>query len=251
MILPKSVISTIDEYIDFEITNNIQSSDLLRISTMIDVLKNSDDLVDQEYLAEEILKINHLYEIDSEDVKERKTQFARRNAYLSALKKKEKRDLVKNIVFIIVKTFKIEETSFHFFKNMCELILGRSVDKTFILENFSNAKLVDNKTEKLINKRTGSEKIKLNFLYEDYIYLTCFFKSNPSFSGSDFMKIFNYQMNKIDRIFEGVKVEMENLTEEEKKKLELYFLALKEKEKIKNEIDLSVEKPEIIKRKRL
>nr|WP_192963552.1 hypothetical protein [Tatumella citrea] len=82
------------------------------------------------------MKISYENPIDDPDDGIRKSQFARRNAYLSALKKQAKRDLVKDIVFLIMDVFKIKEASFHFFKNMCEIFSARSVDKNFIIENF-------------------------------------------------------------------------------------------------------------------
>lgn len=251
MILDKSILNTIDEYIDFTITKDIKESELLKISTMIDVLKRDDSFIDEDGLKLNIFEINHTYKIDSDDPVEKRSQWARRNAYLSALKKQLKRELVRDIVFIIVKTFNIKETSFYFFKHLSEIFLGRSVDKKFILENFSNVKISNNESKKIGKKRTGAEKIELQFSYNDYVYLEVFLKKYPSFSGSDFMKIYTNQISNIHKIFEGVKVNYHQMTEEEKNEIWVYIEALKEKEKIKDNIGLTVEKPEAIKRKRL
>ena len=251
MILDKSILNTIDKYIDFTITKDIKESELLKISTMIDILKTDDSFINEDALKLDIFEINHTYKIDSDDPVEKRSQWARRNAYLSALKKQVKRDLVRDIVFIIVKTFNIKETSFYFFKHLSEIFLGRSVDKKFILENFSNVKITDNESKKINKKRTGAEKIELQFSYNDYVYLESFLKKYNSFVGSDFMEIYKQQMSKANRVFEGVKVSYHKMTEEEKNEIWVYIEALKEKEKIKENVGLTVEKPEAIKRKRL
>ncbi|HII2294684.1 TPA: hypothetical protein ACYZ09_004762 [Escherichia coli] len=242
----------IGKYIDFEITKDIKESQLLKISALIDVLKVDETFIDEEGLKLKILKIAYENPIDDSDDGIRKSQFARRNAYLSALKKQTKRDLVKDIVFIIMDVFKIKESSFYFFKNMCEIFLGRSVDKNFIIENFSNIKInEDGYYKKTATKRTGANKINLEFKYNDYVYLECFCLKYPSFSGSDFMKIYNKQIERIDKIFAGMKADFKQMSEEEKKAINTYFELVKEKEKIKEDLGLTVEKPEIIKRKRL
>ena len=240
------------EYIDFEITKDIKESQLLKISALVDVLKVDETLISEEDLQLKILKISYENPIDDPDDGIRKSQFARRNAYLSALKKQAKRDLVKDIVFLIMDVFKIKEASFHFFKNMCEIFLARSVDKNFIIENFSNIKINESGEYKKSDvKRTSANKINLAFKYNDYVYLECFCVKYPSFSGSDFMKIYTRQIEKIDKIFAGMKADLKQMSEEEKKKINTYFELVKEKEKIKEDLGLTVEKPEIIKRKRL
>lgn len=242
----------IESYVDFEITRDIKESQLLKISALIDVLKVDETLISEEDLQEKILKIAYENPIDDSDDGIRKSQFARRNAYLSALKKQTKRELIRDIVFIIMKVFKIKEASFHFFKNMCGIFLGRSVDKNFIIENFSNIKINEKgEYEKSIVKRTGANKINLDLKYNDYVYLECFCVKYPSFSGSDFMKIYTRQIEKIDKIFAGMKADLKDMSEEEKKAINTYFELVKEKEKIKEDLGLTVEKPEIIRRKRL
>lgn len=242
----------IESYIDFEITKDIKESQLLKISALIDVLKVDETFIDEEDLQLKILKIAYENPIDDEDDGIRKSQFARRNAYLSALKKQTKRELIRDIVFIIMKVFKIKEASFYFFKNMCEIFLSRSVDKNFIIENFSNLKINEDGDYKKSNiKRTGANKINLAFKYNDYIFLECFCVKYPSFSGSDFMKIYSRQMEKVDKIFAGMKADFKQMSEEEKKAINTYFELVKEKEKIKEDLGLTVEKPEIVRRKRL
>lgn len=243
---------TIDKYIDFTITRDIKESQFLKISALVDVFKVDETLISEEDLQEKILKIAYENPIDDPDNGIRKSQFARRNAYLSALKKQAKRDLVKDIVFLIMDVFKIKESSFHFFKNMCEIFLGRSVDKNFIIENFSNIKINESGDYKKSNiKRTGANKIKLEFKYNDYVYLECFCVKYPSFPVSNFMDIYTEQIVKIDKIFAGMKSDLKDMSEEEKKAINTYFELVKEKEKIKEDLGLTVEKPEIIKRKRL
>jgi len=240
------------EYIDFEITKDIKESQLLKISALVDVLKVDDTFINDEVLKLEILKISYEYPIDDPDDGIRKSQFARRNAYLSALKKQAKRDLVKDIVFVIMDVFKIKEASFHFFKNMCEMFLGRSVDKNFIIENFSNIKINESGEYKKSDvKRTGANKINLEFKYNDYVSLECFCVKYPSFPVSNFMDIYTKQIGKIDKIFAGMKADIKDMSDEEKKAINTYFELVKEKEKIKKDLGLTVEKPEIIKRKRL
>jgi len=240
------------EYIDFEITKDIKESQLLKISALIDVLKVDETFIDEEDLKLKILKIAYEHPIDDPDDGIRKSQFARRNAYLGALKKQTKRDLVRDIVFVIMDVFKIKEASFHFFKNMCRIFLGRSVDKNFIIENFSNIKINESGEYKKSDvKRTSANKINLAFKYNDYVFLECFCLKYPSFSGSDFMKIYNRQIERIDKIFAGMKADFKQMSEEEKKAINTYFELVKEKEKIKEDLGLTVEKPEIIKRKRL
>lgn len=240
------------EYIDFEITKDIKESQLLKISALIDVLKVDETFIDEEDLKLKILKIAYEHPIDDPDDGIRKSQFARRNAYLGALKKQTKRDLVRDIVFVIMDVFKIKEASFHFFKNMCRIFLGRSVDKNFIIENFSNIKINESGEYKKSDvKRTSANKINLAFKYNDYVFLECFCLKYPSFSGSDFMKIYNRQIERIDKIFAGIKADFKQMSEEEKKAINTYFELVKEKEKIKEDLGLTVEKPEIIKRKRL
>lgn len=152
-------------------------------------------------------------------------QFAKRNAYLSALKKNLKRQIVKQFADDIVDIFEIEETTISFFMNLCSEIMNRKVDNKFVILHFANRVKVDDRFEKLKEKRTAKNKIKLKYSYEEMTTLNFLYRINREFRENNFKECFSKIVRNIETLFSIIKEE----SKDEKKLLIEY-----EKEKIKN-----------------
>lgn len=135
--------------------------------------EHDNNIIDKKQLKSELLQIYSSYKIKEDMTVEQKvSQEARRRSYLSALKKRMKRQIVTEIVFDIVKYYDLNKTTYHFFSHICEHILGRNVDNRYILNNFSNLIYENNKFKKLDNKRNASEKMKLDIAYTDLVSMS-------------------------------------------------------------------------------
>lgn len=147
------------------------------------LLKTLDDymyfegIFQNDYIMNEVREVYIRYPIDSDKDKEPeqyRSEFAKRNAYLSALKKVLMRKAVKAFADELVNHFDIKETTMHFFHNLCKELMGRKVDNKFVIENFSNRIKQGDEFVKLAEKRTASNKIKLEYTYKEMLDLSMY-----------------------------------------------------------------------------
>lgn len=168
--------------------------------------QTNDKIISPVFLRKEILSIYDKYRITHNmSVKEQASQSGRQKAYLSALKKRMKREIVKELVYDIVKYYKIEKTTFHFVYHICAEFLGRNIDNRFILEHFSNMIADENyKLKKINSKRNASDKMKLDCSYSDLVLMKNVDENYEGyFSTFNFMTAFNDMLENINMIFEG------------------------------------------------
>lgn len=147
------------------------------------LLKTLDDymyfegILKNEYVMNEVREVYIRHPIESDKDKEPeqyRSEFAKRNAYLSALKKVLMRKVAKTIADELVNHFDIKQTTMHFFHNLCKELIGRKVDNKFVIANFSNRIKQGDKFVKLAEKRTASNKIKLEYTYQEMLDLSMY-----------------------------------------------------------------------------
>lgn len=247
--LNKRISTILDEYIDFKITaekqyKTLSESEIIKLDLAFMKLNEKDIFFNEKDLRIDIFKINNEYKIDATDEVERKKQWARRNAYLTVLKKEVKRSIAVDIAFIIIKVFDIKQTSYYFFKNICELLLERSVDRKFIFSIFASAIVEDNEIKKLKGKRTASDKIKLDFQYKDYVTLERMINKNLK-TPDNFKDLFESVWQKAHSVFYRSKIEYSDLSSEEVRMILLKAEATKEKEKVIEASNILEEKKKV------
>ena len=187
--------------------------------------KNIFDVLDLGY---DILKIYYDFKLKSDmNEKERKSQDSRRKAHLTALKKRIKREIVSKIVIDLVKYYNIEKTTFQFFSHICTEILERNVDNRYILNNFSNMIIDENKElKKLTERRNASNKMILENSYNELVlmshikeksfkkvnfkqaYLDCYACANEIFSSCKVLALPDFYES-LDRLYEEARVKKE------------------------------------------
>jgi len=158
----KSIKKEYDNRINFSITdwNSVSLEQMKSLHEFIYQIMNAKTYFYNETVIKgRIAEIYDSYKIGDSDKEgiSKTTQLAKRAAYLSALKKELKRDLMKEIAHIIIRLFNIEETSFTFFKKLSFEIMGRSVDEKFILKEFANMVVRDNKLEKIAEEKNSTK----------------------------------------------------------------------------------------------
>ncbi|ECG0727557.1 hypothetical protein Q7Z91_004561 [Salmonella enterica] len=169
-------------------------------------------------------------------------QFAKRNAYLSALKKTLKRKIVKQFADDIVDIFEIQETTISFFMNLCSEIMNRKVDNKFVILHFANRVKIDNRFEKLKEKRTAKNKLKLKYSYEEMTSLSFLYSIEDEFRKQNFKECFLQIVKNMETYFSIIKEESKDekklLIEYEKGKIEKVFSENKEnvEDKIKTRL---------------
>lgn len=144
----------------------------------------------------------HPITVDKEkDKKEWQRQFLKRNAYLSAKKKVLKRQLVAGIVNSIVERFKMKETSFCFFMNICKEILGRKVEKKFVLDNFANRIKDGDEFVKRETKRTASSEDRIFVPYTPGQLLDLTMLDHKVFRETNYRFVYTENLAMIERVF--------------------------------------------------
>ena len=161
-----------------------------------------DQIIDIDKLKREIATIYGTYKIKQDmPLKEAMSQQARLQAYLTALKKRTKRDVITSLVYDIVKYYKIEKTTYHFFFHICSEFLGRSVDNRYILEKFSNMVSDENfNLKKIESPRNASEKLKLDLSFSEFIDMG---HKGVIFEKFNFRESYNAMLSNIENIFDG------------------------------------------------
>lgn len=252
----KTIKKEYDSRINFSITdwNNVSLEQMKSLHEFIYHIMNAKTYFYNEKVIRgriaEIYDSHKLDDSESEGIS-KTTQLAKRAAYLSALKKELKRDLMKEIAHIIIRLFNIEETSFTFFKKLSFEIMGRSVDEKFILKEFANMVVRDNKLEKIAEKRTAHNKIIVNFNYAEMINLSGFNKLKKAFSEINFKHLYEAKCAEFDIIFKGMKINFFDMSEEQKS----IFMTEYEKEILTEVVEKGGSETEVMevanKRKRL
>ncbi|EDR6436105.1 hypothetical protein CHO83_004506 [Salmonella enterica subsp. enterica serovar Javiana] len=227
----KTIKKEYDQRINFSITdwNNVSLEQMKTLHEFIYHIMNAKTyFYNEKVIKGRIAEIYGSYDLNDSDKDgiSKTTQLAKRAAYLSALKKELKRDLMKEIAHIIIRLFNIEETSFTFFKKLSFEIMGRSVDEKFILKEFANMIMRDNKLEKIAEKRTAKNKITINFNYSDMVNLSGFNKLKQAFSEVNFKNLYEAKCVEFDILFKGMKINFFDMSEEQK----AIFLSEYEKE---------------------
>lgn len=252
----KSIKKEYDHRINFSITDwdSVSLEQMKSLHEFIYHIMNAKTyFYNEKVIKGRIAEIYDSHKLDDSDKEgiSKTTQLAKRAAYLSALKKELKRDLMKEIAHIIIRLFNIEETSFTFFKKLSSEIMGRSVDEKFILKEFANMVVRDNKLEKIAEKRTAQNKITVNFNYGDMVNLSGFKKLKKAFSEINFKNLYEAKCVEFDILFKGMKVNFFDMSEEQK----AIFLTEYEKEILNEVIEKGGSETEVLevanKRKRL
>ena len=135
-----------------------------------------------------------------------KSEFAKRNAYLSAHKKVLKRKVVKVLAELLVNHFDIQETTIHFFHNLCKELMGRKVDNKFVISNFANRVKSGEDFVRLEYKRTASKKIKLPHSYKEMVDLSMYegVISGRNMEHYTFRSCYNSVIGMVDGLFNYV-----------------------------------------------
>lgn len=181
----QNLLKTLDDYMYFE-----------------GILKN-------EYVMNEVREVYIRYPIESDKDKEPeqyRSEFAKRNAYLSALKKVLMRKVAKAIADELVNHFDIKQTTMHFFHNLCKELIGRKVDNKFVIANFSNRIKQVDQFVKLTEKRTASDKIKLEYTYKEMLDLSMYVDVITDYDSGNytFRKCYDFVCSSITNKFELV-----------------------------------------------
>lgn len=179
------------------------------------LLKTLDDymyfegILNNEYVMNEVREVYIRYPIESDKDKEPeqyRSEFAKRNAYLSALKKVLMRKVAKAIADELVNHFDIKQTTMHFFHNLCKELIGRKVDNKFVIANFSNRIKQGDQFVKLTEKRTASDKIKLEYTYKEMLDLSMYVDVITDYDSGNytFRKCYDFVCSSITNKFELV-----------------------------------------------
>lgn len=183
--------------------------DIQNLLTKLDNYMYFEGILHNEYVMNEVREVYIRHPIESDKNKETeqyKSEFAKRNAYLSALKKVLMRKVAKAIADELVNHFDIKETTMHFFHNLCKELMGRKVDNKFVIENFSNRIKQGDEFVKLAEKRTASNKIKLEYTYKEMLDLSMYENviTNYDFEKYTFRKCYEFVCSGIADKFELV-----------------------------------------------
>lgn len=183
--------------------------DIQSLLKILDDCMYFEGIFKNEYVMNEIREVYIRYPVESDKDKEPeqyRSEFAKRNAYLSALKKVLMRKAVKVIADELVNHFDIKQTTIHFFHNLCKELMGRKVDNKFVIENFSNRIKQGNEFVKLAEKRTASNKIKLEYTYKEMLDLSMYkdVLSDYDFENYTVRKCYEFVCSTISEKFELV-----------------------------------------------
>lgn len=183
--------------------------DIQNLLTKLDNYMYFEGILENEYVMNEVREVYIRYPIDSDKDKEPeqyRSEFAKRNAYLSALKKVLMRKVAKAIADELVNHFDIKQTTMHFFHNLCKELIGRKVDNKFVIANFSNRIKQGDQFVKLTEKRTASDKIKLEYTYQEMLDLSMYVDVITDYDSGNytFRKCYDFVCSSITNKFELV-----------------------------------------------
>lgn len=183
--------------------------DIQNLLTKLDNYMYFEGILKNEYVMNEVREVYIRHTIDSDKDKEPeqyRSEFSKRNAYLSALKKVLMRKVAKAIADELVNHFDIKQTTMHFFHNLCKELIGRKVDNKFVIANFSNRIKKGDQFVKLTEKRTASDKIKLEYTYQEMLDLSMYVDVITDYDSGNytFRKCYDFVCSSITNKFELV-----------------------------------------------
>lgn len=183
--------------------------DIQNLLKTLDAYMYFEGILKNEYVMNEVREVYIRYPIESDKDKEPeqyRSEFAKRNAYLSALKKVLMRKVAKAIADELVNHFDIKQTTMHFFHNLCKELIGRKVDNKFVIANFSNRIKQGDQFVKLTEKRTASDKIKLEYTYKEMLDLSMYVDVITDYDSGNytFRKCYDFVCSSITNKFELV-----------------------------------------------